>query len=109
MEDEVVVEEKEGQGSGGKESGNVAFCGIRGSLCREAFLNFASKLCWGLNSLWRGTRTGGSTESRRSGKDEEKEGTRVIEVETPANHFGSGKLHWIGCPVSNLELITLHY
>lgn len=71
-EGEEEEEAKEAQGSGGKESGKVAFWGIRGSLCREAFLNFASKLCWGLNSLWRGTRTGGSTDETREEKVKDK-------------------------------------
>lgn len=38
----------------------MAFWGISGS-CREVLLNLANKLCCGLNSLWRGTRTGGRT------------------------------------------------
>lgn len=55
---------------------------MRGSLCSEVFLNLASRLCWGLNSLWRGTRTGGSTEepkwegSREGGRKEERKGKR---------------------------------
>lgn len=85
----------------------MAFWGIRGSLCREAFLNFASKLCWGLNSLWRGTRTGGSTERRREeGKVERERGSEqrqretqeqepdaVIKYHITANPFGSGTLN----------------
>ena len=51
----------------------MAFWGIRGSLCREAFLNFASRLCCGLNSLWRGTRTGGSTERGEGERKVERE------------------------------------
>lgn len=59
----------------------MAFWGISGS-CREVFLNFASKLCCGLNSLWRGTRTGGST----VGGGREK---RSHKKELPANVTGA--------------------
>jgi len=44
-----------------KESGNVALCGICGSLWLR-FLNWTSRLCCGLNSLCLGTNTGGRTE-----------------------------------------------
>lgn len=51
MREDEEGEEKEAQGRGGKESGYVAFWGIRGSLWSEAFRNLASRLCCGLNSL----------------------------------------------------------
>lgn len=38
-------EENELQGSGGNESGKVAFWGMSGSLWREAWRNLASRLC----------------------------------------------------------------
>lgn len=39
----------------------MALCGSRGSLCREALRNLASRLSCALYSLCRGTSTGGST------------------------------------------------
>ena len=54
----------------------MAFWGISGSLCKEALRNLASRLCWGLNSLCRGTNTGGSTEEGQgeAGRGRERQG-----------------------------------
>lgn len=73
-----------------KESGNVALCGMCGSLWLR-FLNWTSRLCCGLNSLCLGTNTGGRTENKTQKIDKLRLKTLMGEIQVTCSSAHHGK------------------